>query len=65
METFRLIHSSTAVLLHEETTLMLYPVTITATEYRTFAGQLEAAFLKILILIYLNLYWRPVLSMGF
>ena len=44
---------------------MLYPVTITATEYRTFAGQLEAAFLKILILIYLNLYWRPVLSMGF
>jgi hypothetical protein len=54
MEIFRLIHSSIAILLNEETTLMSYLVTIAAIKYRTFVGQLRAEFLKILILIYLK-----------
>lgn len=51
MEIFRLIHSSMAIFLDEETTLMSYLVNIVAIKYRTFVGQLRAEFLKVLILI--------------
>ena len=54
MEIFRLIHSSMAIFLDEETTLMSYLVNIVAIKYRTFVGQLRAEFLKVLILIYLK-----------